>query len=83
MIYTYLLQSLKDGSFYTGISIDLHNRVNSHNDGRVSSTKLKRPYTLVYFKEHSDYAQARKHEKWLKKKNRDYKLYLAQLAPPA
>ena len=30
-----------------------------------------------------DYAQARKHEKWLKKKNRDYKLYLAQLAPPA
>ncbi len=33
-------------------------------------------------RDHEDYLEARKHEKWLKKKNRDYKDKLAQLAPP-
>jgi len=39
----------------------------------------------VYLKAHNDYQSARKHESWLKKKNKEYKNRLAevaQLAPP-
>lgn len=38
---------------------------------------------MIYTKEYPDYKSARKHEIWLKKKNLNYKLRLAQLAPPS
>lgn len=77
MIYTYLLKSEKYEGFYVGISKDPENRLTEHNAGYVKSTKEKRPWELVYKKEHGDYSEARKHEKWLKKKNRKYKNKLA------
>jgi len=73
MISTYLIKSLKDESFYTGISADPFKRLNEHNSGKLKITSLHKPFVLVYFKEHLNYNEARKHEKWLKKKNRDYK----------
>lgn len=85
MVYTYLIKSQKDGSFYAGISLDPQKRLIYHNNGRLKSSRYKRPFVLVYFKEHLDYQSARKHEKWLKKKSREYKERLAdvaQLAPP-
>jgi len=81
-VFTYLLKSLKDGSFYVGITSDLNKRLEYHNSGYLKSTAIKRPYILVYFKSHTNYEDARKHEKWLKKKNRIYKEKLTQLAPP-
>jgi len=83
MVYTYLIKSEVDGSFYTGISVDLKRRLRDHNTGKLKNTSFKKPWKLVYYKEHVDYSEARKHERWLKKKNRQYKEYLAQLAPPA
>lgn len=77
MVYTYLLKSQKSESFYTGISQKPQKRLSAHNAGLVQSTKQKRPWNLVYKKSHSNYADARKHEKWLKKKNRKYKNKLA------
>lgn|SRR3989338_750588 len=77
MVYTYLLQSSLDSSFYTGIAKDTASRLVEHNDGRVIATKKKRPWQLVYTKPHATYTEARKHEKWLKKKNRLYKEKLA------
>jgi len=73
MVFTYLLKSLKDGSFYTGISEDPEERVKAHNRGVLKNTAVKRPWKLIYKKSHLSYSEARKHEKWLKKKNRQYK----------
>ena len=81
-VYTYLLKSLKDGSYYVGISSDPYSRLEYHNNGYLKTTSIKKPFSLIYFKEHIDYKEARKHELWLKKKNRIYKDRLAQLAPP-
>ena len=72
-IFTYLLKSEKDDSYYTGISDDCERRFIEHNSGEVLSTRGKGPWNLVYKKAHESYAEARKHEKWLKKKNRQYK----------
>ncbi|PIS07486.1 excinuclease ABC subunit C [Candidatus Berkelbacteria bacterium CG10_big_fil_rev_8_21_14_0_10_43_13] len=82
MIYTYLIKSEKDNNFYTGITEDPEKRLHEHNCGKLKTTSQKRPWKLVYFKEHTNYLEARKHEIWLKKKNRKYKEFLAQLAPP-
>ncbi len=76
MIYTYLLKSLQDGSYYVGISKIPESRTIQHNKGESAYTKEKRPWKLVYQKVHTDYSAARKHELWLKKKNRLYKMGL-------
>lgn len=81
-VFTYLLKSERDGSYYTGISEHIDQRLGQHNNGEVASTSSKRPWSLVYKKEHQDYNEARKHEKWLKKKNRQYKDKLAGAACP-
>ena len=82
MFYTYLIQSQKDKSYYCGITNDPQRRLIEHNKGNLKVTSFKKPWKLVYIKKHNSYKEARKHEKWLKKKNRDYKHKLAQLAPP-
>ena len=75
-VSTYLIKSEKDRSYYVGISEDPKKRLREHNGGKVKTTTHKKPYQLVYFKEHNDYEEARRHEKWLKKKNREYKMKL-------
>jgi putative endonuclease len=82
MIFTYLAQSESDDSFYVGISENPDKRMVEHNSGKLRSTSKKRPWKLAFVKKHKDYSEARKHEKWLKKKNREYKMKLAQFAPP-
>lgn len=77
MIFTYLLLSDKAATFYCGISENVDRRLLEHNSGKVHATKSKKPWRLVYKKSHPDYVSARKHEKWLKKKNHDYKKSLA------
>lgn len=77
LIYTYLLKNKKDKIFYTGISKDPQERLKSHNSGNNYSTKRNSCWLLVYQKAHKTYIEARKHEKWLKKKNRAYKNKLA------
>lgn len=73
MISTYLIKSLKSDFYYTGISEDPKKRLKEHNSGKLSTTSKYKPFILVYVKNHSDYNEARNHEKWLKKKSRDYK----------
>ncbi|MDO8444251.1 MAG: GIY-YIG nuclease family protein [bacterium] len=91
MIYTYLIKSAKDGSFYAGITENVEKRLDEHNSGKLKVTAMKRPWRLCFSKGHTDYLEARKHEIWLKKKNRKYKEFLAcpacnsrrdELAPP-
>ncbi len=72
-VFTYLLKSEKSDSFYTGITENPSKRLLEHNSGKLKTTAAKKPYKLIYTKLHSSYSEARKHEKWLKKKNRVYK----------
>ena len=73
MISTYLIKSQCNKSFYVGISKDPVKRLSVHNRGGLKTTSSGRPWQLIYQKEHNSYELARKHERWLKKKSRDYK----------
>jgi predicted GIY-YIG superfamily endonuclease len=41
-MYLYILESLKDGSHYAGISKNVSLRLDYHNKGKVKSTKIKK-----------------------------------------
>ncbi len=51
-IYTvYIIQSLKDDSFYIGYSANIEERINKHNNGNSRYTSKKIPWKLVYTEE--------------------------------
>ena len=57
MAYVYILKSLKDSKKYIGSTIDLKKRINEHNQGKVKSTKWKKPLALIgyeYFEKIED-----------------------------
>jgi len=62
----YVIRSLKDGRCYVGMSEDVAKRLKTHNSGKVTSTKSRRPFELIYTQECSDRASARNLEKYLK-----------------
>jgi len=47
--YVYVLRSEKDSNFYVGYTNNLNQRLETHNKGKVSSTKNRLPLTLVYW----------------------------------
>jgi putative endonuclease len=48
MFYSYILKSLKDGTYYYGCTENLESRVKTHNAGKVKFTKGHLPYRLHY-----------------------------------
>lgn len=66
MYYTYVLQSLEDGKFYTGFTRDLKLRFEQHNKGIVESTKNRKPLRLIYYEACLNQGDATKREKYLK-----------------
>jgi putative endonuclease len=66
MHYTYVLQSIKDGDFYTGYTKNLKLRFEQHNKGLVESTKDRRPLKLVYYEMCLAQNDATRREKYLK-----------------
>ncbi|HWA32384.1 MAG TPA: GIY-YIG nuclease family protein [Candidatus Paceibacterota bacterium] len=66
MFYTYLLQSKKNGKFYTGYTNDLRKRFKQHNDGKSTYTKDKGPYELIYYEACLKEEDARSRELYLK-----------------
>ena len=66
MGYIYVLQSLKDKQFYVGYSNNLKKRVKDHNEGKVYSTKFRRPLKLIYYEACLNQQDATKREKYLK-----------------
>jgi len=65
--YTYIIQSVKDESFYIGYSSDLEKRIMIHNSRLSKYTSTKTPWKLVYFEEYVNKSDAIKREKFLKK----------------
>ena len=66
MYYVYVIQSKKDKQFYTGFTKDLRNRIREHNEGRVSSTKERGPFELIYCEACLNEQDALAREKYLK-----------------
>jgi len=64
--FVYILQSLKDFSFYIGQTDDLDVRVSKHNEGLSKYTSSKRPWRLVYFEMFANRTEALKREKQIK-----------------
>ncbi len=65
--YVYILLSRKDGNLYVGQTSDIEKRFRAHNEGRVRSTKYRRPLQLVHFEKFGSRGEAVKRERWLKK----------------
>ena len=68
MYFVYIIKSLKDGKFYTGITVNLERRLTEHSVGRRStiSTLKRGPFKLVYKETTPDRKTARIREKFLK-----------------
>lgn len=66
VMYLYILKSIKDGTFYIGISSDPVRRLKEHNAGYQKSTKGRRPYQLIYMEFCADRVHARRLEKFYK-----------------
>lgn len=66
MYYTYVLQSLKSGRFYTGSTDDLRRRLSQHNTGKSIFTKKDKPYELIYYESCKNEQDARSRESYLK-----------------
>ncbi|MDR9443264.1 MAG: GIY-YIG nuclease family protein [Schleiferiaceae bacterium] len=72
--YVYVLISLEDHMLYTGYTADLEKRVALHNEGKVASTRKRRPLKLIYWEGCLNQQDATRREKYLKSGNG--KIYL-------
>lgn len=71
--YVYIL-SCADGTFYTGWTTHLEERVNIHNQGKGAKyTRSRRPVKLLYWEEYSDRGEALRREAAIKKMSRKQK----------
>jgi len=66
MHYVYILQSLKDGSYYTGSTDDIQKRLSEHNSGSSTYSSTKRPYQLIWYCAFQEKIKALAFEKYLK-----------------
>ncbi|OHA18324.1 MAG: hypothetical protein A2664_02580 [Candidatus Taylorbacteria bacterium RIFCSPHIGHO2_01_FULL_46_22b] len=66
MQYVYILQSKKDGELYIGCTHDLKKRLLLHNAKKITSTKKRTPFILIYYEALLDPHDAFEREKFLK-----------------
>lgn len=71
--YVYIL-CCADGTFYTGWTTHLEERVKTHNQGKGAKyTRNRRPVKLLYWEEYSDRREAMRREAAIKKMSRKQK----------
>lgn len=66
MVHVYVIESLSDGTWYTGMALDPEKRLKEHNQGKNRFTKGHRPWKIIYTESHPSWAAAREREKYLK-----------------
>ena len=66
MYYVYVLQSLKDFSYYIGFTKNIEKRILQHNRGKSIYTKAHKPYKLITFIIVETITEAREKEKYFK-----------------
>jgi len=72
MFYVYVLKSKKDRKLYIGSTKDLRERFKQHNEGKVFSTKSRRPFEIRYYEAYASEKDARKRETNLKLRSRTF-----------
>jgi len=48
MYYVYILLNEKKTRTYTGVTVDVHKRLNEHNAGKVKASRSYRPYKIIH-----------------------------------
>ncbi len=66
MVTIYVIESLSDGTSYTGMALDALARLKEHHAGKNRFTKGHMPWKIIYTEGHPDWASARVREKYLK-----------------
>ena len=66
MFIVYILKSQKVNRYYTGVTQDINQRLERHNQGRNFSTKPYRPWQMIYTERYSSRSEALKREKQIK-----------------
>ena len=66
MYYVYILQSLKDKSYYTGTTTDLEKRLVEHNSGHNVYSNSKKPFEIIWYCIFQNKQKAYDFEKYLK-----------------
>jgi len=66
MYYIYVLISQKDNKLYSGYTSDLIRRLKDHNNGKVDSTKRRKPFKLIYYEAYLNQQDATTREKFFK-----------------
>ena len=66
VVKVYVIESLADQTWYTGIAIDPRQRLKEHNAGKNRFTKGHRPWKIIFTEDHADWKTARAREKYLK-----------------
>lgn len=76
MFYVYILQC-SDDTLYTGFTINLENRIETHNKGLGAKyTRGRTPVKLVYIEEYATKSEALKREYKIKQFSRQQKLQI-------
>lgn len=77
--YVYMV-CCSDGTLYTGMTNDLHKRIETHNSGKGGAryTKSRRPVKLVYAEKAASKSAAARLELRIKKLPRSMKIRLIQ-----
>lgn len=75
MYYLYILKCA-DGTFYTGITVDLKRRLKEHNSSALGAkyTRSRRPVEIVYSKKYRNRSNASREESRIKKMPRKEKI---------
>jgi putative endonuclease len=72
MFYVYVLRSARDGLLYIGQTRDLRKRFAEHNAAKITATKYRVPFQLIYYEAYSSRRDADRREKRLKKFKNSY-----------
>ena len=79
----YIMASKRNGTLYTGVTIDLPSRVWQHKNSVVDGfTKKYNVHQLVYYEVHGNRETALTREKQIKKWNRKWKIELIEEQNP-
>jgi putative endonuclease len=64
--FVYVLQSQIDNSWYIGYTENIEDRLIAHNSGKNTSTRIKRPWKVIYYECYLCKQDALGREKFLK-----------------
>jgi putative endonuclease len=66
MYYVYVLRSQLDGNLYIGYTAKLGDRLRQHERGEVPSTRMRRPFELIFYEGFRSMEDAKRRENYFK-----------------